>query len=259
MSLNVLHITDCHLVAPDTTLLGVDTQASLEAVLAQACAQRAPAAVIASGDLAHDARRDVYQRFLHTLRRFTAAPLLCLPGNHDVLGEMQAAGLPMAPVTLAGWDIISLDSHEDDAPRARILEADRLHTGGQFGAAPGDHILLATHHPVVAINSPWLDKDRIKNAVELVSWLAEQSVRAGEPRLRAVVFGHAHQSVADSVAEVPVFGTPSTCFQFAPGSATFTVDASSPGYRWLSLSSDGQIETQVFTVDSFPIHIQLDS
>ena len=51
MSLNVLHITDCHLVAPNANLIGVDTQASLEAVLAQACAQRQPDAVIASGDL----------------------------------------------------------------------------------------------------------------------------------------------------------------------------------------------------------------
>ena len=259
MGLNVLQITDCHLVAPDTTLLGVDTQASLEAVLAQACAQQAPAAVIASGDLAHDARRDVYLRFLHTLRRFTAAPLLCLPGNHDVLDEMQAADLPMAPLALAAWNIVALDSHEDDVPQALVQDADRLQTGQQIDEAQGDHILLATHHPLVAINSPWLDKDRIKNAVELVSWLAERSVQAGKPRLRAVVFGHAHQRIADDVAELPVFGTPSTCFQFAPGSTTFTVDTTSPGYRWLSLSADGRIETQVFTVDSFPIHIQLDS
>ncbi|MCR9262466.1 MAG: metallophosphoesterase [Pseudomonadaceae bacterium] len=259
MSLNVLHITDCHLVAPDTSLLGVDTQASLEAVLAQACAQRHPDAVIASGDLAHDAKCEVYQRFLHTVRNTTSAPLLCLPGNHDVLEQMQAADLPLAPLTLPGWDIVALDSHEDDAPRALVQDGDRLQTGSQIEQAQGEHVLLATHHPLVAINSPWLDKDRIKNAGELVSWLAERSARAGEPRLRAVVFGHAHQSIADYVARIPVFGTPSTCFQFAPGSATFTVDTTSPGYRWLSLSPDGQIETQVFTVDSFPIHIQLDS
>ena len=78
-------------MAPDTSLLGVDTQASLEAVLAQACAQRHPDAVIASGDLAHDAKCEVYQRFLHTVRNTTSAPLLCLPGNHDVLEQMQAA------------------------------------------------------------------------------------------------------------------------------------------------------------------------
>jgi 3',5'-cyclic-AMP phosphodiesterase len=259
VSLNVLHITDCHLVAPETNLIGVDTQASLEAVLAQACAQRQPDAVIASGDLAHDAQREVYQRFLHTVRNFTSAPLLCLPGNHDILAQMQAAQLPLAPLALSGWDIVALDSHEDDAPQALVRETDRLQTAGQIEQAQGAHVLLTTHHPLVAINSPWLDKDRIKNALELVSWLAERSARAGEPRLCAVVFGHAHQSIADYVADLPVFGTPSTCFQFAPGSATFTVDTTSPGYRWLMLSPDGQIETQVFTVDSFPIHIQLDS
>ncbi|XOV85793.1 MAG: metallophosphoesterase [bacterium] len=259
MSLNVLQITDCHLVAPGATLLGVDTQASLEAVLTQACAQKQPAAVIASGDLAHDADRKVYQRFLQTLRSFTSAPLLCLPGNHDVLSEMQAAALPMAPLTSGNWDIVPLDSHEDDAPRAQVRDVDRRQAGHYLERAGADHALLATHHPLVTINSPWLDKDRIKNGDELVSWLAARSRRAGKARLRAVVFGHAHQSIADVVADVPVFGAPSTCFQFAPGSTTFTVDTTSPGYRWLSLADDGRIETRVFTVDSFPIHIQLDN
>jgi Icc protein len=259
MALNVLHITDCHLVVPAATLLGVDTQASLEAVLDQACGQHQPDAVIASGDLAHDPSRDVYQRFVLTVRRFTAAPLLCLPGNHDVLGVMQAAGLPMAPLALGAWDIVALDSHEDDAPSALVHPEDRQQTGHYLSSAEGEHALLATHHPPVAINSPWLDKDRIQNADELVSWLAERSVRRGKRRLRNIVFGHVHQSIEDRVGQLPVYGTPSTCFQFAPGSQTFTLDTRSPGYRWLHLADDGSLETQVWAVDSFPIHIQLDN
>lgn len=259
MALNVLQISDCHLVLPTATLLGVDTQASLEAVLSQACAQREPDAVIASGDLAHDPTEDVYQRFLQTVRRFTEAPLLCLPGNHDVLSVMQAAGLPMAPLALGAWDIVALDSHEDDAPCALITAQDRQQTGQYLSAAEGKHALLATHHPPVKINSPWLDKDGIQNAGELVSWLAERSVRRGKRRLRGLVFGHVHQSIENRIDQLPVYGTPSTCFQFAPGSKTFTVDRQCPGYRWLHLADDGSLQTQVWAVDSFPIHIQLDS
>ena len=66
----VLHITDCHLVEAGQTLLGVDTQASLEAVLTQAKAQDPCDAVVASGDLVHEGSVAVYQRFLGTVRRF---------------------------------------------------------------------------------------------------------------------------------------------------------------------------------------------
>ncbi len=56
--LRVLHITDTHLRATaGATLLGVDTAASLAAVLHRAFSEHAPDAVLASGDLAHDPGR----------------------------------------------------------------------------------------------------------------------------------------------------------------------------------------------------------
>ncbi len=259
MSQRVLHISDCHLVVPGAHLLGVDTQAALEAVLADALADTQADAIIASGDIAHDPTRDVYQRFHATLGKFSDAPVLCLPGNHDLLGMMQAADLPMAPLELGAWSIVALDSHEDDAPRARITPEDRQRTAAALSAARGQFCLVATHHPLVPINSPWLDKDRIQNAQELIEWLSECSAIDGVSRLRSVVFGHAHQIVESMCAALPVYGVPSTCFQFLPGSERFTLDTLSPGYRWLVLADDGDISTQVHRVDSFPIHVRLNT
>ena len=125
MTRSVLQISDCHLVAAGERLLGVDTQASLEAVLQIALAEGTPDAVLATGDIAHTATAAVYERFADTVHRFCELPLLCLPGNHDVLGEMQSAGLPMAALERGDWIIAPLDSHQDDVPEAQITAADR--------------------------------------------------------------------------------------------------------------------------------------
>lgn len=257
MLARVLHISDCHLVVDGTELIGVDTQASLEAVLAQAVEERKPDAVIASGDLAHDPLPHIYQRFVGTVRRYTDAPLLCIPGNHDVLGAMQTAQLPLAALQVGCWSLLPLDSHEDDAPRALITAADRAATAAAMAGASSEHCLIATHHPPVPVNCAWLDKDRIQKPEELIEWLSERSARKGAARLRGVVFGHTHQAVDNVCGGVPVFGAPSTCFQFAPNSTSFSIDAMPPGYRWLTLGDDGSVESRVHRVDTFPIRAQL--
>lgn len=247
--LNVLQITDCHLVVEDALLIGVDTQASLEAVLAQAVDERTPDAIIASGDLAHDPLPDVYARFLDTIRACSDAPLLCLPGNHDVLASMSV--LPRERLDLGNWSIVPFDSHEDDKTPALVTEADRRQAPDAIGRTAAEHILVAAHHPFVEVNAPWLDRDRIQKPEELVEWLAECSQPGS--RLRAIVFGHAHQEVTGHCAKVPVYGTPSTCFQFKPGSQQFALDDEHPGYRWLELAEDGGLATEVRRVTTFAI------
>ena len=74
------------------------------------------------------------------------------------------------PIVWEDWHLQGLDSHEDDRPRALSLNGSsgrrtRVRAGcGTLG-------LLATHHPLVAIDCPWLDKDRIIGPLELMNWL----------------------------------------------------------------------------------------
>ena len=253
---SVLQITDCHLVVEDALLIGVDTQASLEAVLIQATKQREPDAIIASGDLAHDPLPAVYDRFLETVRRYSKAPLVCLPGNHDVLSAMEK--LPRAPLEIGGWGIVPLDSHEDEVAPAKIEQKDLAVVDDLFGKIAAEHVLVTTHHPFVEVNAPWLDRDRIQNPEDLVEWLSERSRSdSGQEdqveRLKGIVFGHAHQEINAECAGVPVYGTPSTCFQFKPHSQQFALDDQPPGYRWLELHDDGSIVTSVERVDSFKV------
>jgi Icc protein len=68
---------------------------------------------------------------------------------------------------------------------------------------------------------------------------------ASQQRLRGAVFGHAHQEVAGRVGAWPVFGVPSTCFQFRPRSPKFAIDDKGPGYQWLDLAKDGTVNRTV--------------
>jgi len=73
------------------------------------------------------------------------------------------------------------------------------------------------------------------------------------------LWGHVHQQLQLERDGVLLMSTPSSCIQFAPGSADFKVDDQSPGYRWLDLHADGRIETGVSRVSGVDFEFDLDS
>jgi len=250
-SLTLLQITDVHLRAsPGSKLLGVDTWHSVNAVLDQALTEDAPDAILVTGDVAHDPDPAVYRRFEDLITTRYAGPVLVLPGNHDV-GSRMGPFDALDRLDLGVWAILSLDSHVDDEPQACVDERDfqALKTG--CSQTHAEHILVATHHPPLAVDCPWLDKDRIQNADELLEWMSEHST------VRAMVFGHAHQEIDSSYRHIALLGTPSTCIQFAPRSRRFAVDEQKPGYRWLYLDADGTVRSRVCRVDDYPLTIDL--
>lgn len=237
----LLHITDCHLVPTGQQLLHTDTHETLSAVLAQALGEARPDAIVATGDLVHSGGAEVYRRFLSTVESYCDAPLLCLPGNHDMIDSMVEAGLPMQSLCLGDWFIGALDSHEDDVPEAHVDAARRVALTAEWQQQTARFGLLATHHPLLPIGAPWLDKDRIDAPESLLDGLIESS----GPAFCGAVFGHAHQVIDGRYRQRPVLGTPSTGFQFEPRSQAFAVANQPPGYRWLTLTESGQIESQV--------------
>jgi Icc protein len=246
---HLLQITDVHLrAAASETLLGVDTWHSVSAVLDQALAERTPDALLITGDVSHDPLPDLYARFYGWLKARFPGPLLVTPGNHDIAGNMGAL-LEADRIELPGWQVIALDSHVDDEPAALVGDNDFAALRDACGNAADDHVLVATHHPPVAIGCPWLDRDRIQNGPELLEWMSEHST------VRAMVFGHAHQELSFTHRHLRLLGTPSTCIQFEPGSERFSVDEQKPGYRWLALFADGSVSSEVRRVEDYPLRI----
>lgn len=247
--LRLLQITDVHLraVAGDT-LLGVDTWHSVAAVLDQALAEHRPDALLLTGDVAQDPDPEVYARFYGWLTARFPGPTLVTPGNHDIAANMGAL-LETKRLELPGWQVLPLDSHVDDEPQALVTDADFAALQAACNSSTNANLLVITHHPPVRIGCPWLDRDRIQNGQELLEWMAEHG------RIRALVFGHAHQELTLTHRHLSLLGTPSTCIQFEPGSSRFSVDEQKPGYRWLLLGNEGSVRSQVRRVEDYPLEI----
>lgn len=240
MSLTLLQVTDTHLLpTPSERLLGVCTQDTLEAVLAQALAETTPDALIASGDIAHSGEAEAYRRFLATVRQRYAGPMLSVPGNHDVADAFSSA-LPTAAIRAAGWDIVGIDTHIEGQVGGAVSPAELERLQAALASPGTDHALVVGHHCPAAIGAPWLDEHRIENASALLALLH------GSGKARAYLGGHVHQEVAIAAGALRIYATPSTCFQFAPRSERFALDdAAAPGYRWLTLSENGEVRTCV--------------
>ena len=52
------------------------------------------------------------------------------------------------------------------------------------------------------------------------------------------------------MARYSILSTPSTCIQFKPKSDKFALDEEHPGYRFIKLKANGEIETQVYRLST---------
>lgn len=257
--LKVLQLTDTHLYAdPGGTLLGLNTQKSFDSVVRCARARHWPAdTVIVTGDLVHDGSAEGYERIWHQLAAL-GTPIHWLPGNHDNPEVMQATlqrigAADPGIVEMKGWRIVLLDSHARGSDAGRLSGSELKGLEGALKTAPHRHILVCLHHQPLPVGSHWLDEIGLLNADELFD------VLDGHRQVRGLLCGHIHQEFAAERNGVPVFGTPSTCFQFRPRSDDFAADPIAPGYRWLVLRADGVIETAVERLHHFPVQIDVAS
>ncbi|MCH2335913.1 MAG: metallophosphoesterase [Pseudomonadales bacterium] len=249
-SLRVLQVTDTHLFPTmDGTLLGINTFESLRAVLDQAFLQDYPDVLIGSGDIAQFAEPATYRLFLNLVREYFVGPILCVPGNHDI-GATFRQELPTASIDLNGWRIAGIDTHVDDEVGGRV-DASRVgELMNEIGKHPGP-VLVVGHHAPIEIGTAWLDVHCVEGGEELVG------VLVNDVRTRAYIFGHIHQEFDRTLGETRFLATPSTCFQFGSDPKRFSVETTSPGFRWLTLGSKGSVETKVGRADRFEMSLNL--
>lgn len=259
--IRIVQITDFHLLAKEhSRMLGVDTQASLDAVLEIVCDFREPPDLfLLTGDLVQDPEAATYRR-LQRLLSALPAPVYCLPGNHDDVGLMAdvlADGryIFMQPrIALAGWDIICLNSTIANDPCGHLADdqlalLDRL----LLQIPPQNHVLVSFHHSPVPVGSRWLDTMVLDNSHELFARLEPYS------NVRGIIMGHVHQHLDIRRGPLRLLACPSTCFQFKPHSRDFALDPLPQGFRWLELYPDGHLETAVERLVAVPNGLDLAS
>lgn len=250
-SIRLIQLTDCHLgSAPGSRLVGMDTDASLQSVLALVKDDDIDV-LVASGDLADDGDAAAYARLVPLLE--TLAPELCwLPGNHDRREHL----LPLideadfCPVRdLGNWRLICLDSQIPGDVGGELSDSELLRLETALAEAGERHVLIMLHHQVLPVGCAWLDRQRVSNSDAL--WRVIQR----HPQVRATVSGHVHQDWESHLGAVRVLTSPSTCVQFRPASDQFGLDSRPPGYRWLELQADGGIRTGVQRADGFKFEL----
>jgi Icc protein len=103
--------------------------------------------------------------------------------------------------------------------------------------------MVCLHHHPVPMDSRWLDSVGLTNAAQFLNTIDRHQ------NVRAIVWGHVHQTHDSLRKGVRLLATPSTCAQFLPRAQDFTVDQRPPGYRTLELRADGSLLTEVVWVE----------
>ena len=261
--LNLLQITDCHLTKdPGSDLLGVVTRDSLAAVIKliqnniRNNTHSDPDFLVASGDIAQDASPEAYRYFQEQMQPLCSAAGW-FSGNHDdteVLTQTLNGASELARVyRFDHWQLILLDSSVKGKVHGWLAQSELDLLEKSLSERKDLHSLVCLHHHPVDINSVWLDKIGLHNREAFFDVLDRFD------NVRGVLWGHIHQEWESQRNGLSLMATPSTCIQFMPKSSGFAVDNVAPGYRWLSLQADGQIDTQVYRAEDFEFDLDLKS
>lgn len=171
--------------------------------------------LVLTGDLAARGQRAVYGE-LRTRLAGWLDRLRLVPGNHDdarALGQVFAERVaPDAPAAcflevLGGVQLVGLDSSRPRRVSGRLGAGQRAWLAQAL--ATGVPSLLFVHHPPIAVGAWWLDKDRPRDRTALAELVRGR-------RVLGLFCGHVHQPFEGRLADVPVWTTPSTAYQFAP-------------------------------------------
>jgi Icc protein len=205
--------------------------------------------MLLTGDLVSD--EPAGYRHIRRLLGGLGLPILCIPGNHDEprAMEQELAGEPFilgGTLDREAWRIVLLSTHVAGATHGYLSEPSLVKLEEALVTAAGRHCLVCLHHHPVEIGSRWLDTIGLKNAAQLLEIIDRHD------HVRAILWGHVHQSFEAQRKGVRLLATPSTCAQFLPGSDDFAVDRRPPGYRTLTLRADGSLLTEVVWLEKRP-------
>lgn len=250
--LRLLQITDCHLYGDETrTLLGVNTRESFQQVLSSTCQYEKPQPdlIVCTGDLVHDGSEAGYGYLADSLAAL-ACPAAALPGNHDNPRTMNRVlngwGIQTGgKIDLDDWRLVLLDSHVP-GEEGGWLSATALEQLEEALDGSARHILIFVHHQPVPIGSEWIDSIGLGNGQALLDRVK------GDLRVKGIVWGHVHQAWEGRINHIQLLATPSTCIQFAGRRDDFSLAPQPPGWRMLSLASDGTLSSEIGYLAQMP-------
>jgi Icc protein len=196
-----------------------------------------------TGDIIQDDSAAAYEQF-RALAEPMNLPIFCVPGNHDVR-ELMRRALSDTPfkycdtLEFGDWLIVGIDSCVSGSAGGQVSDEEIERLENAIADSAASHVLVCLHHPPVQLGSQWLDTVGLANGAEFLERLS------GMGKVKAVIFGHAHQAFDGEHDSIQVMGTPSTCRQFTVASDEFALDDNPPAYRRISLHPDGTVGSEL--------------
>jgi 3',5'-cyclic-AMP phosphodiesterase len=252
-SLTFVHFSDTHIVRPGVRLRDVDTIETLTRVVETVNGLNPqPAFVIIGGDLVSpDIAPEVkaktreltvrdyensYEIFQSLVSRLNV-PVHYVMGNHDrrvpfrrvIQHDPQPTDQPYYYAFAAGHcRVCILDSLQPQKDGGYLGHAQLAWLRKQLHQHAERPTLLVVHHQAVPVGIHILDRIMLLDAEDFWQVVHEVS------NVCAVICGHVHLPFTGQRDEIPVFMTPSTCFQFAEGIDGLAVSGDPPMLRLIT-------------------------
>jgi len=226
MPKSFIQISDSH-IDDEKLVMGVDSQANLTCVVEHISKQLYDA-LIFSGDLSHNGTINSYIRINEILKPLNNKACI-LPGNHDNKSNLAKIfdNSLLSNFQLNDWEIISIDSVQNEKVSGYLSDQKLQTLINEIKQSRAKYIVLCLHHPVVPMQSSWDDDLSLENSEDFFGAISQF------PRVRAIIWGHAHQSSEFKFGNIKLFSCPSTAVQFCGPSGI--------GYNHYILHDNGEI------------------
>ena len=239
----LIQITDLHFGEnPSAIIESINPVKSFSAILDEIeNSDFRDAPILLSGDLSGCDNAGSYQ-MLNKMLFNRKKEIIWLPGNHDDLQAMNThlTHYPrLSSLRLNNWSLITLNSSKAKSAVGFIDHHELLKLDFELSKVRSQFVIVAMHHCPASVGSDWLDRHRIENRNELFGVLSKYD------NVVCILNGHVHQKFEGVWKGIPVYASPSSCFQFKYKSKEFAISKKPPGYRWLHLFDNGTLETGV--------------
>jgi Icc protein len=237
--MRLIQLTDIHLgTTADALVNDFPVYQSFERVFQLALSLQ-PDHILCTGDLSDRGELSSYE-LLENVFRTTDIPISILYGNHDRPSEMMNKRHQKI-INLENWRILCLDSVKNDAVwgEGKLSTAEMEWLTDELVSSQEPTIIALHHHPIFFGEEElsWLNLIHLENGKELIELCSAFA------SVKGIIFGHCHHQITRQIEQIPILGTPSTCYQV--NTADEVGSCHWAGLRVMDLCSDGSFSSYV--------------
>ncbi len=196
-----------------------------------------------TGDLSDDYTIESYLNIKRLLNKYKFNVSI-LPGNHDDINMMrkicdEQINLNSIKSSNDHFTIFNFDTHVDNQVGGEIKKEEISSFKSELESYK-KQVVVFTHHPLLKMNSDWIDANITENNNLLIQLMLKYS-----NTLFHIFSGHVHQEFHKKLDNINFYTSPSTCYQFKERSEQFCIDRRlTNGYRAITLHGNS-LETRI--------------